>query len=100
MCEKAFFRHTLKNRREGYVNTIIYNLHVWNIWQVIDIWIKSGLGSIKVTSDGGVLPGGPDRYGVHGTAQAGIPGSDHCWDCIFVKEELLIKSQQRTRQYQ
>ena len=48
----------------AYVNVIIFDLYVGNIWKAIDIRLKGSLGSVKVITDRGILPGDFDRYGI------------------------------------
>lgn len=66
-----------KNRRRDYVDAIIYNLYVSNIWKIIYIWTEGSLGSIKTDSDRGILPADPDRHGSWWIDTSGISDSDH-----------------------
>ena len=61
----------------AYVNVIIFDLYVGNIWKAIDIRLKGSLGSVKINTDRGILPGDPDRYGIRRVNLSGIPDSDH-----------------------
>ena len=45
----------------AYVNVIIFDLYVGNIWKAIDIRLKGSLGSVKINTDRGILPGDPLR---------------------------------------
>lgn len=62
----------------AYVNVIIFDLYVGNIWKAIDIRLKGSLGSVKVITDRGILPGDFDRYGIRRIDPSGIPNLDHC----------------------
>ena len=61
----------------AYVNVIIFDLYVGNIWKAIDIRLKGSLGSVKINTDRGILPGDPDRYGIRRVNLSGIPDPDH-----------------------
>ena len=52
----------------AYVNVIIFDLYVGNIWKAIDIRLKGSLGSVKINTD---------RYGIRRVNLSGIPDSDH-----------------------
>lgn len=78
-------------RRDTYVNVIIYDLYVWNIWQTSCVWTESSMGIIEVTSDGDILPTDLSWNGSRWTDSSGISDSDHCRYCITVKQELLIR---------
>lgn len=47
------------------------------------------LGSIQITSDGGILPGNPDRDGSLRPDTSGISDSDHYWNHNTFGEEVL-----------
>ena len=46
------------------------------------------MGSIKVITDGGILPGDPDRNGIRRIDPSGISDSDHSRNRVIAEQEL------------
>lgn len=65
-----------------YVDIIIYDLYVRNIWKAAGIRIKGSMGSIEIIIDSGILPGDTDRNGICRIDSSGISDIDRDWNCI------------------
>lgn len=73
----------------AYVDGIIYDLHVRNIWETVSILPKGSMGSIEIITDSGILPGDTDRNGTGRINSSGISNIDHNRNCITAQQKLM-----------